>query len=258
MREKIKILLREFEFNEAEETTHSKERVDNRVFNKKSYQTTNVPDKLSASSYEDVKYRLELVKKVDFPDGIQFAINLGYAPSKDSKNPKDFDSAKGFYYDDPSNSKDSGDSWGHILWLVIKDNSMVTVSIHREQLKDKSGKPYIEVKPDNLKKYLTNFKGYEIPDTISGLKGIDKMDLTSIEDFVEMRETSYAPINKNEEEILTIGDEDYVINRVEKTFYPKFRPKRKKKILDYYITVVNDIDASDKEINLAEKLEALL
>jgi len=233
---------------EASETGHYKERLDTRFYNRKPYQTTNVPNILTPISYEKAKHYLEILKRVDFPKNLEFAVAIGYSPIQDKFNPKGFNKASGFYYYDKNKREE--DSWGHIIWVVVKNNKLITITLHREELKDKDNnyKPYQKISIEKLITYINKVKKPKSAD--------ERIDLTSKEEFDFMKSADFKPLNKNEIE-LPINDKVYVVDKKGRIFYPQYQPKLSQDIESYVLAVdklVDESKAKDEEVNLALEL----
>lgn len=246
----MKSLIKKY-LREAIETDHFKKRLRTRFYNDKSYQTTNVPDKLTPISYEKAKYYLEILKNIDFPKKTEFAVAIGYSPLQDKTNPRSFTKANGFYYYD-KNARHEEDSWGHIIWVVVKDNSLVTLTLHRGDLKDKTtGRPYQKISMERLITYINKVKKPE--------SSKDKIELSK-EDFEFMKNADFKPLNKNEVE-LKFKDKIYVIDMVGKVFYPQYLPKEAQDIESYFLAIdklVGEDKANDDEIDLALELSKFI
>jgi hypothetical protein len=240
MRNIIKKVLREYALKEAEETNHLKCRYINRVVGKPkpSPKTTNVKDKIGDDGVEHVDFVIELVKKIDFPKNISFTINLAYAPGRDLNNPKSFDRAKGFYFNDPNDECTDKtkfhyeDSWGHYLWLVVENNAIVTILIN-------TAKPNLlrEVKIERLIENLNSYFGLDIKKNISSIKNLKQINLKNEKLFYKMI-SSPEKLSKDEKEI-SLDDFPYIVNFVEKTIRPKNKPKEKQKIEDFVELLLN-------------------
>ena len=241
MRNTIKRVLREFALKEAEETSHSKCRYINRVIGKE-YTTTNVKDKIGDDGIKNVDFIIELVKKIDFPKNIDFTIRLAYSPSRDINNPKNFENAKGFYFNDPNDNctkkENIEDTWGHYLWLVIRENTMSTIMIGRD-------KPKLlrEVNIDRLLNNLNNYFGLNIKEEeLSSVQNLNQIDLTNERLFFKMiskpeKKSEEPPLKK--EEILLIKQKKYVIDKIKKTIHPKNKPKEIQKIEEFVELILN-------------------
>jgi len=234
--------LREFVLKEAEETDHAKCRYVNRVANERNHKTTNVKDKIGKEGIENIKFIIELVKKIDFPKNIDIAINLAYSPSRDVNNPEGFENAKGFYFNDPNDNctkkENIEPSWGHYLWLIIRDNSITTIMIHRTKPKDLR-----EVNIDRLINNLNNYFGLNIKEKeLSSAENLKQIDLTNERLFFKMiskpeKKSEESPL-KNEE-ILLVKQKKYVIDKIKKTIHPKNKPKEIQKIEEFINLILN-------------------
>jgi hypothetical protein len=238
---------------EAVETPHFKKRLSTRLYNGKPYQTTNVPDILTSISYEKAKYYIDVLKRVDFPEKVSFAVAIGYSQLQDKFNPRNFKDANGFYYYD-KNERDEEDSWGHIIWVFVENNALKTLTIHRnnEPKNRNNGKPYRKLPIEKLITYINKIKK---PTSIN-----ERIDLTSKEEFDFMLSADFKPISKKEFEV-SIGGKIYIINKTEGIFYPQYQPKLAQDIKSYIKAVeilIDENKASDEEVNLALELINLI
>jgi hypothetical protein len=260
MRNTIKRILREFALKEAEETPHSKCRYINRVIGKE-YTTTNVKDKIGEDGIKKINFIIELVKKIDFPERVGLAINLALAPSIDVKNPKSFENAKGFYFNDPKDNctekKNIEDTWGHYLWLIIRGNSMTTIMIDKDKPKSLR-----EVNIDRLLSNLNNYFGLNIKEKeLSSVENLKQIDLTNERLFFKMiskpeKNSEEPPLKK--EEMFLIKQKKYVIDKIKKTIHPKNKPKEIQKIEEFVELILNSELIAPEDEKAIEYLISLI
>lgn len=265
MRNIIKKVLREFALKEAEESSHASCRYIQRVRSKPSYTTTNVPQKIGESNVEKARYIIELIKKIDFPSSAEFFIPIAFSNNSDFSEPKNFFSAKGFYYEDPNDNcskyEKYSSSWGNQISMIVEDNTIITILMHKNSKKPKSrknGGELKEVNVDVLKNNLKKYKNIDIPNTIEGIRSMKQINIKNEREYYEIvskktrqKQTPQLPSNKLE---IIINDIKYVIDKDDKTFYQKNKLKEKQKIQDYINKLLDADEIDEKQSNMLNTL----
>jgi hypothetical protein len=246
MRSLIKKILREYVINEVSDRVHSLDRYSDRVTNTK---TSNLLEKLG--SKKEIDYKLDVLRKINFPKDVSFYVLLSYSPERDKIKPSGFDTAKGFYYYDPKKGSKGGPDWGHKILAIVENNEFVTI-LYTPGVPYKNKYSYErlrEVKFDVLLDNLKKYKNITFPKEIEKVKSMKQVNLTNVKDYYNMTSPSYKkePILKKSEDEIMIDDKSYIIDRDDMVFYLKNNPKDKKNIRDYVNDVISNAESLSPE-----------